>query len=267
MSAIVAFSDVHLGYERSDSEAFGEFVRTLQTRNDLADVVIIGDLIDLWRRDVIGLEFVLSKHVEELKTLQEKANVHYLYGNHDAHVQHLKQHGYPFQVQESIAMERFGYTFRFLHGHQCDPLQNIFGPGTSELLCWTLSDDIGGKKSALWDLLTLKRAGVSREVFEANFDSLTSPPQDRRRTAKFGGLSDFLTCVRAYLKITGEKEFIVFGHTHKPFIDLEKRVANTGYWEKEAPDANTYLEITGWPPRLLTFGGAELRPTSRSTLV
>jgi len=56
MSAIIAFSDVHLGYERADSDRFMEFVKSLQDRDDLGDVVIIGDLVDLWRRDVIGLE-------------------------------------------------------------------------------------------------------------------------------------------------------------------------------------------------------------------
>jgi len=90
MSAIVAFSDVHLGYDRADSVRFMEFVKSLQNRDDLGDVVIVGDLVDLWWRDIVGLEFELSRDVEELKSLQKKVNVHYVICNHDFHVGHLK---------------------------------------------------------------------------------------------------------------------------------------------------------------------------------
>jgi UDP-2,3-diacylglucosamine pyrophosphatase LpxH len=60
-----------------------EFIKRLQSSNDLGDVVIVGDLVDLWRRDVIALGFELSTCVEELKILQENAEVHYIFGNHD----------------------------------------------------------------------------------------------------------------------------------------------------------------------------------------
>jgi UDP-2,3-diacylglucosamine pyrophosphatase LpxH len=270
MSAIIAFSDVHLGYEQSDSEAFITFIHSLQGRDDLGDVVIVGDLVDLWRRDVVGLGFELSRFVEELKSLQEKAEVHYVYGNHDAHVSHLEDHAYPFKAEPSLTLTRFGYTLRFLHGHQCDPIQNIpLGPETSEILCWTLSDDIGGWKSKLWDMFG-PRSKLSKEDFAASIDLLMSPPEDERRkdalTRKFAGVTEFVECLKAYLKITAEKEFLVYGHTHKPFIDLGKRVANTGCWLKGARPANTYFEFGGWPPFVAEFNGNKLTPTSVTTL-
>jgi UDP-2,3-diacylglucosamine pyrophosphatase LpxH len=265
LSAIVAFSDVHLGYDRTDYDRFMEFLQELQSRDDLADVVIVGDLIDLWRRDVVGLEFALSRYMEELKTLQKKINVHYVIGNHDFHIGSLKNHDYPFKPQSSLMLERFGYTVRFLHGHQCDPLQNILGPDTSEILCWTLSDDVGEAKSRLWDLFGLK-SKLSKEEFEAKVDSLMSPPEDVRRTEALGAVTDFVECVRAYLKVTEEKEFIVFGHTHKPFIDLDSRVANTGCWIKGANPANTYFEFVQWPPRIVEFKAQQLLPTSISKI-
>jgi UDP-2,3-diacylglucosamine pyrophosphatase LpxH len=264
MSAIVAFSDVHLGYERADSGSLMQFIKELQNRDDLGDVVIVGDFVDLWRRDVIGLEFGLSKYVEELKILQENAEVHYVIGNHDFHVQYLEDHGYPFKPQPSLELDRFGYTMKFLHGHQCDPLQNILGPKTSEYLCWTLSDDIGEKKSRLWEILSSK--GKSKEEFEANIDALMSPPEDRCRAQALGPFSDFVDCVKANLKFAGEQEFIVFGHTHKPFIDVEKRVANTGSWIKGASPSNTYFEFARWPPQVIRFKGEPLEPRSISTL-
>lgn len=269
MSTIVAFSDVHLGYDQADSDSFLEFIKGLQSRKDLEDVVIVGDLFDLWRRDIIGLEFELSKYVEELKVLKENVKVHYVIGNHDFHVRYLEDHGYPFTPQPSIALDRFGYTIKFLHGHQCDPLQNVLGPNTSEYLCWTLSDDIGEAKSRLWDILSPKRE-LTKGEFEQQYDKIMSPPEDERRTMalaeKFGTFSSFVDCLKANFKITGEREFIVFGHTHKPFIDVQKRVANTGSWIKGASHPNTYFEFARWPPQVISFKGQPLEPRSVSAL-
>lgn len=265
MSAIVAFSDVHLGWDRANSDDFMAFMKYLQGRADLGDVVIVGDLVDLWRRDIIGLEFELSKYMEELKALQKKVRVHYVVGNHDAHVEHLENHEYPFKPQTSIEINRFGYTVKFLHGHQCDPLQNILGPNTSEILCWTLSDAIGEKKSRLWEIFGFK-GKLPRNQFEAQIDLLLNPPEDIRRTQAFGLVTDFVDCVKANLKITGEKEFVVFGHTHKPFIDLKKRVANTGCWIRGMNPTNTYFEFEGWPPSIVEFGKQPLKPTPLSML-
>lgn len=274
MSAIVAFSEVHLGYDRTDYDGFMEFLQGLQNRDDVADVVIVGDLIDLWRRDVVGLEFVLSKYMEELKRLQKKVNVHYVIGNHDFHVGFLKNHDYSFTGQSSITIVRFGYTIHFLHGHQCDPLQNILGPETSEILCWTMSDNIGEWRSKLWDIFGPKLAKgkpkLSKHRFEAEIDAVMSPPEEERRTdalsKKFAGVADFVECLRGYFRRTEEKEFVVYGHTHKPFIDLNSRVANTGCWIKGASPANTYFEFAEWPPRIIEFKGKPLIPSTISKL-
>ncbi len=242
-----------------------KFLLELQKRNDLGDVVIVGDLVDLWRRDIVGLEFELSGYIEELKNLQKKVNVHYVFGNHDFHVGYLRDHDYPFEPQSSLSIKRFGYTIRFLHGHQCDPLQNILGPNTSEILCWTLSDDMGEAKSRLWDLFGSK-SKLQKEEFLAKVDSLMTPPEDTRRTEALGTVSDFVECIKAILKVTGQKEFIVFGHTHKPFIDLDRRVANTGCWIKGTIPTNTYFEFVNWPPQIIEFGGQPLKPSSLSAL-
>jgi predicted phosphodiesterase len=53
----------------------------------------------------------------------------------------------------------------------------------------------------------------------------------------------------------GEK--LVYGHTHKPFINEEKTVANTGSWVDEGPadrPRNTYVVIEGGRMELKQFG-------------
>jgi len=265
---IVALSDVHLGFDRSNSKEFLEFLRQLQNRDDLEDFVIVGDFIDLWRRDVIGLEFELSKYIEELKILQKNVNIHYVIGNHDFHLRSLKNHGYPFEFKDSLLLERFGYKIRFLHGYQCDPIQNLLGPDTSEILCWTLSDDAGEMKSRLGEILCPK-LNISREDLEEKIELLKSLPEDPARRMEFskvGRVSDFIDCIKANFKITDDEEFIVYGHTHRPFVDTEKRVANTGCWIKDSEYTNTYFEFKEWPPRIVEFKGKEIKSTAITSL-
>ena len=121
---IIAFSDVHLGYEESDSADFMEFLEYLEARDDIKHIVIVGDFIDLWRRDVVGLEFELSSYIEKLKKLQKRCNVHYVIGNHDFHLRELKRYAYPFRFRSSLTLRKLGYKLFFFHGFQCDPLQN-----------------------------------------------------------------------------------------------------------------------------------------------
>jgi UDP-2,3-diacylglucosamine pyrophosphatase LpxH len=269
MSTIIAFSDVHLGWDKSDSETFLAFLHELQGRSDLSDVVVIGDFVDLWRRDVVGLEFELSRYMEELKALKQKANVHYVFGNHDFHVGTLKNHEYPFTFERFVPIEKFGYKIIFAHGDQCDPIQNDH---FSEFLCWTLSDDIGKWKSKFWDIFgplmnEQTKTKLTKEEFEAKLDSIMSPPEEKRRREAFGKPVDYVRCLKKWLGVSGENEFIVFGHTHQAFIDLAERVANTGCWIKGVNPTNTYFELgDSWPPVVLEYKGSKLPPASISTL-
>ncbi len=46
----VVVSDVHLGYSRSDSDAFLRFIDTYPGWNDTDRFILIGDIFDFWRR-------------------------------------------------------------------------------------------------------------------------------------------------------------------------------------------------------------------------
>jgi len=267
MSAIIAFSDVHLGYDQSDCDAFLTFLDELQGRDDIGDVVVIGDYVDLWRRDVVGLEFELSKYMEELKALKKKATVHYVVGNHDFHVKGLENHDYPFMpFQRSLKLDRLGHTLYFIHGDQCDPVQN---EAVSEFFCWTLSDNVGEWKSKLWDIfgsLISVKSNLTKDEFQAKIETLMTPPEDNLRKAAFGKPVDYVKCLRKYLGM-GDNEFLVFGHTHKAFIDLGEQAANTGCWIKGAHPTNTYFELgKSWPPSIVQFHGGKLASTSLSML-
>ena len=215
----------------------------------------------------MGLEFELSRYMEELKALKQKANVHYVFGNHDFHVRTLENHDYPFTFERSVSIEKLGYKISFAHGDQCDPEQ--LDP-LSEIFCWTLSDNVGEWKSKFWDIFgrfLSEQTKLTKEEFEAKMKSLMSPPEEKGRREAFGKPVDYVGCLKKWLGVSGENEFIVFGHTHQAFIDLSERVANTGCWIKGVNPTNTYFELgDSWPPALLEYKGSKLPSTSVSKL-
>ncbi|MGA2523825.1 MAG: hypothetical protein ABSF65_06690, partial [Candidatus Bathyarchaeia archaeon] len=53
-------------------------------------------------------------------------------------------------------------------------------------------------------------------------------------------------------------EVLVFGHTHRPFVNKDENLANTGSWVTTVPIHNTFVRIEGGKPKLFVFEGAEI---------
>ena len=47
----ITVSDVHLGYRKSDSDAFKAFVNEFLSEQSVDHLIIMGDILDLWTRD------------------------------------------------------------------------------------------------------------------------------------------------------------------------------------------------------------------------
>jgi UDP-2,3-diacylglucosamine pyrophosphatase LpxH len=58
---IIAVSDVHLGYKNCDKKSFKDFLDYVAVREDITDFVILGDFLDMWRRDIAG--FTMSQEI------------------------------------------------------------------------------------------------------------------------------------------------------------------------------------------------------------
>ena len=52
---IIATSDQHLGYKNSDKIAFNLFLDYLQDADNVTHFVLLGDVVDMWRRDASGV--------------------------------------------------------------------------------------------------------------------------------------------------------------------------------------------------------------------
>jgi UDP-2,3-diacylglucosamine pyrophosphatase LpxH len=253
---IIAVSDTHLGYKHSNADAFSEFLDRIEERGDLQHFVICGDFLDMWRRDLAGVVLESAGILDKVRSLQPRVEVHYVVGNHDYHAIKLTDHGYPFEFVEELTLREAQIDFKFVHGYQFDPFQN---PVYFDALCYT-TDDTGDHLNQAWERLMEGRRWWDRLAdwilgrksrFDRQVERMLMPPQVRLQDARE-------TIQRDVYAFPRPNEFLVFGHTHKAFLDMEKNVANTGAWTNDSQPENTYLEIKDGTARLLQYKGTEV---------
>lgn len=149
---------MHLGYEESQHTQFEAFLDSLIQKNEtITHFVILGDFVDMWRRDVSGIFLTSNNIVSKIMELNKKiiartkdnnSGVHGVFGNHDHHLRFLAKDDYPLHFQKELDLTDKGITYHFKHGHQFDLLQN---PVLIELLCYNLNDNLGHIRSEFWD--------------------------------------------------------------------------------------------------------------------
>ena len=256
---------------------------------DGGDLVLLGDIFDLWRRDFVKALMesreVISKLIE-LK-LKDKVKIHYLAGNHDYHMLRMSEllfndmdgsvksdrldesdliGKFPFKVTKSLRLEEGGNKFFFIHGYQLEVLANPYYKSMSayetfsEGLCLA-GDDTGNAADKLWETYETSKSvleGLKHlpTDIQGALTSMMNPPDNR-----LSGSHQTHTIVeqvaiskaRAIYLGMGEDEILVFGHTHAPFYEAENGVVNTGSWKKRPCRDYTYLEISDGQVKPATF--------------
>jgi len=249
---VVVTSDHHLGSATADKEAFNAFLDVLQNDDKLTHFVLLGDVVDMWRRDAAGVFLENHDTISKVFALQSRGvKVYYLAGNHDYHVLNLQLPSYPFRFLSELEIPDGPVTYRFVHGHNYDPEQKEH---IIALLCRTMSDNLGNFESNLWTNLNhfeevLEKypiIGSKSEVREL-VDRLRRRPEERLQSS-IDKINE-IAC-----KDAKPNQILVFGHTHAPFINKTENVVNSGSWVKDAKIHNTYVEISEGKPRLYVFG-------------
>ena len=114
---IIVVSDVHLGSDKSNKAAFNAFLASLHDDDKLTDLVLMGDIVDMWRRDASGVFLENMDTVSILKDLKKRISVHWLAGNHDFHLLKLKNraphYGHPFEFHKTLELVEGDHTYRF----------------------------------------------------------------------------------------------------------------------------------------------------------
>jgi UDP-2,3-diacylglucosamine pyrophosphatase LpxH len=251
---IVVISDVHLGYEKSNSESFRKFLEQC-ARIDIDHFVILGDLMDFWRANNAQVIIDHQDILGQIGRLEAK-NIYYVPGNHDYLIHRLARRyleHYPFKVTKKLVLEDGSNRINFLHGYELEVLASL-EPMTIELyeqfsdrMCFS-QRAIGGFATWLWGLVE------NRNEITENVGQMRLPPHERSDFDREGALA---TSAGAYLVLGMQpRDRLVYGHTHRPFINEEKTVVNSGSWVDEGPDRpqNTYVVIEDGRMELRRFG-------------
>jgi UDP-2,3-diacylglucosamine pyrophosphatase LpxH len=253
---VVVTSDQHLGYANADKTAFNAFLDKLSQESDVTHLVLLGDVVDMWRRDASGVFLEHHDTVTKLLNLKSKGvQIFYVAGNHDYHVLDLTNPAYPFKFLKELNLTDGPVTYRFVHGYEFDPEQKV---PFMAFLCRVMSDTGGALESNLW--VDFHSANTILSKMDPSFiktdlakvaQRLHQRPEDRLKESL--NKINLTAC-----KDAKPGEVLIFGHTHVPFINKTENVANTGSWVKDAATHNTYVELTGGKPRLFVFGGQEI---------
>lgn len=253
---IIAVSDVHLGYEKCNKEDFLRFIEMCDLNLSETDhLVLVGDILDFWRRNNATLVMENEEILSKLGSLKTK--VHYVAGNHDYYMLRLNERyagNYPFTVSRSLRLEDGGNKFYFIHGYKLEVLANLeplsieMYEEFSEKMCF-VEDTFGWFAGHLWDLIK-NGPSIRIRITIAIKRSLNK----RKNIDK---IHNFAVSPAAYV-LLGMKpeERLVFGHTHKPFINKAGTVANAGSWIDEGLSKelqNAYVKISGGKMELKVF--------------
>lgn len=230
---ILVAGDVHLGSDNADGEAFDDFLDGID-RDAAGQVVLLGDVWDLVRRDSFGCAWDASETVTRIKRLAAAVPVHVVFGNHDSHLRNLDGKLYDVQFHEEYVADSGDCSVRFCHGQAFDRWQfealstYLSGPGDRGDVDPTrgLKDPVvaGGRR-----LLHRGKRRLRAALGDARGDGGWHYPRRERRA-------------HAYLETVTEDK-LVYGHTHAPYVHPDNRAANPGSWKVTAPVHNTYLEI------------------------
>jgi UDP-2,3-diacylglucosamine pyrophosphatase LpxH len=245
---IAVISDVHLGYEKCNRESFIDFVNVFLGEEHIDHVVLLGDILDFWRRSARN---VVKENRDILSALHDlDAQIHYVVGNHDYSL-YNNDMGLPFQFTKDLVLQSGHRTFRFIHGYQIETYPLIhFYEGISSVLC-TSGDGTGQVLSDVWEFYQKKiKSIISKEaVYEPRLENLTREELDYivesilkypEEKTMYGSFTQ--EEITDYEEATGIKnEVLVYGHTHNPHVFLHE--ANPGSWVSDSRIPNTFLTI------------------------
>jgi UDP-2,3-diacylglucosamine pyrophosphatase LpxH len=209
-------------------------------------LILLGDIFDLWRRDPLGVMLENTDVLQKLLSLQPRIKVSFVVGNHDYHVFKFPEShfGTAFDLhpqRHDLSLQYGGTTYHFIHGYQLENKRF----GTLELyelfadrLCME-GDDVGKAADTIWNTVGEKRDIWNKLILpswvEEKAEKINLPPEERDLEKLDKYAIDLVRKDEHY-----RDGFLIYGHTHKPYVNDEDRTANTGSWVKHAAD---YLVI------------------------
>ncbi len=206
----LALSDLHAGvcdardnYRGAAEEAVHGILE--YARHHSANVVVCGDLLELWQCNVSECVVANLPLLDKLADL----NAIYVLGNHDADLLHfcgtnLLRHKLFRNMAPQLTAMIGGRRFLFLHGHQADPYCRDPRPGK-------------GRISAIYSGIWEDRHGSPDLNKYRSVEEALLGPWERVSNAVgriFGRPSRAIQLHRGLRQCREEVDVVVFGHTH-----------------------------------------------------
>jgi UDP-2,3-diacylglucosamine pyrophosphatase LpxH len=242
---IVAVSDVHIGTLSKGESLFRTFLDTVAAEKEVEHLVLMGDILDLWRGNPDTLFERYADILERLKELQRKKNVYYIHGNHDYHItkrEDIKRQ-YAIDVRPHLILSSGTHKYFFVHGYQFEFSDNIeLYEEFFNILCLR-GDVMAVTGEFFWNVYQeiISAVTMSKAWFLKNFTRSLNPPQKRLNRKDMKEINEAITVWRK-----DNNSWLVYGHTHDPFVDEEHCIANTGSWMDDPyyPHLEKYTYIT-----------------------
>ena len=236
---IIAVSDVHIGYSGSEYPRFEAFLHDdLWDDDNLTDLVLCGDIFDLWRGSIVDVMISSAGTLKALRNLSRYygVNITFIAGNHDYLIRKSRVAPFNFNTFKTIEEDDVKYTF--IHGWEDDSIQN---PAFFDSLCYT-DNPTGEFIDDAWQNYLRYQSGLKRlwmsffgTESRIRIRQMSRPPGERNLDWFFGSYKP------GPEQMTGD--VTVMGHTHTPGIT--GNVVNCGSWCNDAPVHNTYVVIDG----------------------
>ncbi len=271
---IVVVSDVHLGSDvgrkcRGTGRAcddldldplFQAFVgyigkEYLRTKEDR--LVLLGDIFDFWRKDAAEVMIENQETVSKLKEIASRSVINYVVGNHDYSIREMWRvsgtKSLFSTMDKRLHLNIEGEDYTFMHGHQFEVLANPYDKSEklydsiSYMLC-NSAGVTGSAASAIW-------AAIDPEAHLDYAKSLKKSVSERLK-GKHNALDtvDKLAQSKSRSIYTGADGWLVYGHTHRGYVDEISRTANTGSWGRDGDDCGLdYMIIEGGKPKLCSY--------------
>jgi len=225
------------------------------------DLVLLGDIFDFWRNDIKNVLLRSENIIERLFAMESKEIfIHYVVGNHDFYMHTIaREECLPFfTVAKSLVLFNDSSDsiskYKFIHGYQLEILANPYikdfkvYENLAQMLCM-MSGITGQISSGLWYLMH------PFEYFSYK-RSMTLPPEKRFNTKqKSIDFIERLATSKARPLYIGKDsdDWLIFGHTHRPFIDFGSRTANTGSTRSMPNNEIIYIKIDQGGPKIEIF--------------
>jgi UDP-2,3-diacylglucosamine pyrophosphatase LpxH len=271
---IVVVSDVHLGSDvgrkcRGTGRAcddldldplFQTFVgyigkEYLHTKEDR--LILLGDIFDFWRKDAAEVMIENQEAVSKLREIASRSVINYIVGNHDYSIREMwrvaNTKNLFSTMDKRLHLNIEGKDYTFMHGHQFEVLANPYDKSEklydsiSAMLC-NSAGVTGSAASAIW-------AAIDPEAHLDYMKSVKKSTSERLK-GKHNAMDtvEKLAQSKSRSIYTGADGWLVYGHTHRGYVDEDSRTANTGSWGRDGNDCGLdYMIIEGGKPKLCSY--------------